>query len=262
MDGTMEREIITFNIYFMAYLYKHIRTDTNEVFYIGIGEDKINETNLFKRAYVTYDRNKYWKNIINKTDYKIEIILNNLSWEEACSKEIEYIKIYGRKDLGLGTLVNMTDGGDGTKGYKHTIENKLKRSLHMKNRIISKETREKMSNSRKGKSPGNKGKKTSDEIKQKLSIIKKGKPTPWLRTVVLSEESKRRMSRKGQKCTEEFIIKMRSISPKKKKVLCVDTGIIYESVQEAFRLLKIYHISEVCNGQRQKAGGFNFEYVD
>ena len=55
---------------------------------------------------------------------------------------------------------------------------------------------------------------------------------------------------------------MRSISPKKKKVLCVDTGIIYESVQEAFRLLKIYHISEVCNGQRQKAGGFNFEYVD
>ena len=39
MDGTTEREIITFNIYFMAYLYKHIRTDTNEVFYIGIGED-------------------------------------------------------------------------------------------------------------------------------------------------------------------------------------------------------------------------------
>jgi hypothetical protein len=31
-------------------------------------------------------------------------------------KEKEFIQLYGRKDLGLGELVNMTDGGDGTIG--------------------------------------------------------------------------------------------------------------------------------------------------
>lgn len=91
----------------MAIVYRHIRKDTNNVFYIGIGKD-------IKRAYHIYDRNKYWKNIINKTEYEIEIIAQDLSWEDACELEIFLIQEYGRKDLGLGTLVNLTDGGEGT----------------------------------------------------------------------------------------------------------------------------------------------------
>ena len=35
----------------MAYLYRHIRLDKNEPFYIGIGS---NELNNYKRAYLTY----------------------------------------------------------------------------------------------------------------------------------------------------------------------------------------------------------------
>jgi uncharacterized protein involved in tellurium resistance len=35
----------------------------------------------------------------------------NTIWEEACKKETFFISYYGRKDLGLGSLVNMTDGG-------------------------------------------------------------------------------------------------------------------------------------------------------
>jgi hypothetical protein len=90
----------------MAILYRHIRLDKKEVFYIGIGSNE-------NRAYSLKNRNKYWQNVANSTEYKVEIMFEDLSWEEACEKEIEFISTYGRKDLGLGTLVNMTDGGEG-----------------------------------------------------------------------------------------------------------------------------------------------------
>ena len=101
----------------MAYLYRHIRLDKNEPFYIGIGDD---DGGKYTRAYINYGRNKIWKNIISKTKYDIEIILDNLSWGEACNKEKEFIKLYGRINLKTGILSNMTDGGDGTIGYKRS----------------------------------------------------------------------------------------------------------------------------------------------
>ena len=102
----------------MAVLYRHIRLDKKEVFYIGIG-------NTEKRAYNKKNRTQYWKNIA-KNGYEVDILFNNISWEEACEKEKEFISLYGRKDRNLGTLINMTDGGGGTIGYKHTNETKEK----------------------------------------------------------------------------------------------------------------------------------------
>ena len=101
--------------FIMAYVYKHIRKDTNEVFYIGIGSDI-----KYKRANDTNNRNKYWKNITNKTDYIVEIIEDNLTWEQVCDIEVKLIKHYGRKDLNEGSLVNMTNGGDGTLAVSYT----------------------------------------------------------------------------------------------------------------------------------------------
>lgn len=101
----------------MAYLYRHIRLDKNEPFYIGIGSD---EEGQYERAYSKESRTKYWHSIVSKAGYEIEVLLNELTWEEACQKEIQFIKLYGRKDLNEGTLVNMTDGGEGTPGFKHS----------------------------------------------------------------------------------------------------------------------------------------------
>ena len=49
-----------------------------------------------------------------------------------------------------------------------------------------------------------------------------------------------------------------------KPVRCVETGIIYPSVCEANHQTKISlsHISLCCNGKRQIAGGFHWEFVD
>lgn len=101
----------------MAYLYRHIRLDKNEPFYIGIGSD---EKGQYERAYSKESRTKYWHSIVTKAGYEIEIILDELTWEEACQKETEFIKLHGRKDLKEGTLINMTDGGEGTPGFKHS----------------------------------------------------------------------------------------------------------------------------------------------
>ncbi len=107
----------------MAYLYRHVRLDKNEVFYIGIGSDR-----NFKRAYEKTNRNRYWKNTVNKSAYEVEILLEDLTWEEACKKEVEFIILYGRSDLGIGTLCNLTNGGEGVLGMKHTekVKNKIK----------------------------------------------------------------------------------------------------------------------------------------
>jgi hypothetical protein len=106
----------------LAILYRHIRIDKNEPFYIGIGD---NET----RAYNKINRTKHWKSIAKK-GYEVEVLLEDLTWEQACEKEKEFIALYGRKDKGTGTLVNMTDGGEGALGRPQTkrLKQKLRES--------------------------------------------------------------------------------------------------------------------------------------
>lgn len=132
----------------MAYVYRHIRLDKNIPFYIGIGSDL-----TFKRAFEKSRRTKLWNKIISKTDYEVEILFDNLTWEDACKKEIEFISLYGRIDKNLGTLVNMTDGGEGALGrtYKMKEETKAKLSKSHTGLKHSNDTRKKLSNSLKGR---------------------------------------------------------------------------------------------------------------
>jgi hypothetical protein len=95
----------------VAIVYIHRRCDIKDnfknVFYVGIGKSE-------KRAgQINHSRNPHWKNIYNKYNCVTEITHKNISWEEACSIEKYLISFYGRKDLKLGSLCNMTDGGDG-----------------------------------------------------------------------------------------------------------------------------------------------------
>lgn len=106
------------------YLYRHVRVDTNNPFYIGIGTKpnniKGNERDkvIYRRAYSKETRNSIWYNIVNKCDGKfiVEIILESDNYEFIQTKEKEFITLYGKKKDG-GLLVNMTDGGEGTRGH-------------------------------------------------------------------------------------------------------------------------------------------------
>ena len=104
------------------YLYRHIRLDTGEPFYIGIGTKFTDRAYTYKgiyiRAFVKSRRNNFWKSIVNKTDYEVEILLESDDYEFIKQKEIEFIALYGRRDLGKGTLVNHTNGGGGIPNLK------------------------------------------------------------------------------------------------------------------------------------------------
>lgn len=176
------------------YVYRHIRFDKNEPFYIGIGKER-----NFKRAYSRHDRNYHWNNIVKNTQYEVEILFENLTSEEAAKKETEFIKLHGREDLGLGPLCNLTDGGDGSTHYRHTPEARERIRQAAKN--ISQETRDKMSRTRKGK-PAKlsvEGRERlilaatnlSDETRQKRSKALKGR--------TFSEETRKRMSESAKK---------------------------------------------------------------
>lgn len=86
-------------------LYLHINPVKQEIFYVGIGNKN--------RPYSKRSRSDFWHNIVKKYDYNVIIIENNLNIIEACKKEVYWIKRIGRRDLHEGTLVNLTDGGDG-----------------------------------------------------------------------------------------------------------------------------------------------------
>ena len=90
----------------MAIVYTHKRLDTGEVFYVGIGKSE-------KRAHSSKRRGKFWNDFTKNHSYTVEITHRDIIWEEACSIERYLISFYGRRDLGEGCLVNMTDGGDG-----------------------------------------------------------------------------------------------------------------------------------------------------
>jgi hypothetical protein len=176
------------------YLYRHIRLDKNEPFYIGIGskQDRSHPhwKSEYRRAFETNRKESYiWNNIISKTEHEVEILFESDDYEVIKQKEIEFIKLYGRINRNTGCLANMTDGGDGFVGYipskekidkhrkfligkKQPASQIQKRNESRKGYIHSEETKLKISNSHKGK-------KTSKEHLEKLKrgqILANSKP--------------------------------------------------------------------------------------
>lgn len=64
----------------------------------------------------------------------IRIIRENLSEDDAFMWEVFWIAEFGRIDLGTGCLRNLTDGGEGSSGYRHSEVVKENQSKNVKNR--------------------------------------------------------------------------------------------------------------------------------
>lgn len=116
------------------YVYRHIRPDTNQVFYIGIGNNNDKRFVPYARAKNKGNRRSdFWKRVVTKNNnaFEWEIIFECETLEECNAKETEFIKLYGRFNLGRGTLVNLTDGGSGAKNTVMSDEVKKKHSVSM-----------------------------------------------------------------------------------------------------------------------------------
>jgi hypothetical protein len=135
------------------YTYAYLREDGTP-YYIGKGKGD--------RAYSKHQRGKSKGGYFTPPEKnKILILKQNLTEEEAFKHEIYMIAVLGRKDLGTGILRNLTDGGEGVSGYRHSDETKMFIKEVGKGRKHSDKTKKKIS-------IGNKGKKQTEETKKKI----------------------------------------------------------------------------------------------
>lgn len=184
-----------------AYVYTLTDPRNGLPFYVGKGHGK--------RCYAHLDEAKYYLKRKSKKINKIRKLISlgmtpiikkieeNVSDKQAL--EFEVFVIAEMRESGI-VLTNMTDGGDGAKGYRHPQEHLDRMSVLFKNRIVSEETKQRM---RKPKSPEGRAAiamarltttyRPSEETKHKTSLALLGRPSP-MKGRTQSEEAKAKMS--------------------------------------------------------------------
>lgn len=160
------------------------------------------KTQLFYRAILKYG----WNNI-NHTVYEVN------TKQEMDYLEKYLISYYNTTDPRYG--YNITSGGEGVSGFKH-----------------SEESKKKMSVSHSGLEPWNKGLKTPEDVKKKLSKAKMGKHNTALQVAVVAVDSN-------------------------------GNELVFASVTDASKELHIIHqnISKCLKGTRKTAGGYSWRYA-
>jgi len=97
------------------YTYIHRRADDGKVFYVGKGKGA--------RAHSHASRNAHWQRTVAKHGIGVEIAAYWPTEAEAFEHERFLISCF--RDIGQ-PLCNLTDGGDGPSGFKHSAETRAK----------------------------------------------------------------------------------------------------------------------------------------
>ena len=164
------------------YVYEHWRPDTDLPFYVGKGKGD--------RAYRFQRRTRYHKNVVAKLARNglrpdVRIVASGLTERQAFDVEIERISHWRTKGA---RLTNLTHGGDGSAGYRHTLATRAKMKktpaqievlrARQTGKLVSNETREKIRAIRTGSQQ-------TEETKAKLAaIFKDRKFTPEWRAKI------------------------------------------------------------------------------
>lgn len=221
-------------------VYKH--TAPSGKVYIGITRDKpqhrwkgghgyVNNTHFF-RAIKRYG----WQNIQH------EILHTGLTEEQAKIKERELIGVYDSTNPAKG--YNHSPGGDAV-----STETSAKISKALTGVPLSQERRKHLSEIRKGRP-------LSEDCKRKISERHQKNPK------VLDHLIAANKARAGIPKTEEHRRKIAEGQPRRRKVVNLDTGEVFDSVKTAAAFCGGAHpnIVHACTGKRQTAYGYHWAY--
>jgi hypothetical protein len=156
----------------MACVYQHRKRKTGEVFYIGYAS----ESQKNYRPYTEDGRNNFWERVTRIYTYDVEIVIDNISDKEALSWERYLISLHGRRSKKEGHLVNLTDGGEGVLGIKHSEESR-RRMSEAKKALLADKTKHPLYGKRGADNPQY-GRKRSDSFRKNQSKDKMGDKNP------------------------------------------------------------------------------------
>lgn len=193
------------------YVYHYCDPESGTPFWVGKGcrrrayQHLSQSKNPHHKSYDTFFYRKLRKMLLFGINPDIKIVKDQLKEEEAFDLEMSDIKRIGRRDQGKGPLTNLTDGGEGASGHKHTEETKRKVSEANLGKVISKETRQRLREA-------NLGKKHTEESKLRMSNSHLGK--------TLSETHRRKIGKahKDKVTSEETRQKMSQSQPSRRPV--------------------------------------------
>ena len=252
---------------FLVYCHTN---NINEKKYIGITCQEPNQRFRNGKGYKT---NQHFFSAIKKygwDNFSHEILFENLTKDEAMKKEIYLISKYNTRDPSFG--YNITPGGEVCRGEDspwygrhHTEETKRKMSEKRRGVPKAEEWKKKVSESHKGRI-------FSAETRKKMSQNHadfSGEKNPCFGKK-LSKEHIEKMVKASK--TDESIAKMKQNkkwysgkeNPNAKRVMCIETGIIYDTVNDASKEIGCSptNISAVCHGYRKHAKNLHFRIME
>lgn len=258
------------------YVYEHWRPDKDVCFYVGKGHGKrANDMNGC--------RNPHHKRIQAKLArlgmcVEVRMVGESLIERDAFTLEIERIAFW--RESGV-KLANLTNGGDGVTGMRHTDEWRAEHSRKMKGRKLSPEHRQKLIGRNKGLQFFL-GKTHTPEAREKISRARKAAGIP---DHVREAHKKATTGRKRAPFTSVTIEKMRvgaSIREQKqkdkrergllppnalaKRVLCIEDDLVFESTRHAAEHYGCQRstVGSICCGSygRKTAAGKTFRYIE
>ncbi|QIW89770.1 homing endonuclease [Bacillus phage Izhevsk] len=235
-------------------IYKVTNLINNKI-YIGQTVEELKERQ--RKHFYSCDNNKdantvFYNSIrkYGKENFKWEIIDTGDSKLELDEKETYWIN-ETNSHISNGQGYNMTSGGDGCDGFKHSQESIKKMSDFRKELYKNKENCPMY------------GKNHSNEAKEKISTARKEKYTgenhPWYGKSH-SEEAKKKMSESSKGvCAGKDNYQAKAIIQ-----LSLDNEFIarHDTIRDGAKFVNGQHsaVSKCCSGQRKKHKGFKWMY--
>lgn len=212
------------------YVYMHLKATTKEPFYIGKGWGG--------RAWDFTKRNRFWDRSVRKHGVEVMVVQDGLQQWAALELECDLIALHGRRQDGKGPLVNMTDGGEGVFGAKHSKAHRAKKSQRTAAMWADPEKRARMA-----------------ERQRAVSGTSEIRALKRKNTLAVHQDPERRAAYLAKRNT--------------KQIRCVETNQVFDTSIAAQEWLESIRgkqvnpskVRECCRGNAQSAYGYTWAYA-